>query len=100
MTIGLLLRFDGVGEKEYDDVMRVLGLSSPGATGGTDDWPKGIVSHVAGNTGDGWCVVDIWESQADFDAFFASRLGPALEKVGTLPQPLITPFEVYNTGPS
>jgi hypothetical protein len=100
MTIGLIMQFDGVGEKEYDDVMRVLGMRSPGAQDGANDWPKGIISHTAGNAGTGWCVVDIWESQAAFDDFFGSRLGPALEKVGTLPQPQITPFDVYNTGPS
>jgi hypothetical protein len=33
------------------------------------DWPSGIISHVAGFTSDGMYVIDVWESQQDFDAF-------------------------------
>ena len=38
------------------------------------DWqntgsPKGLIGHMAGPTPQGWGVVDVWESQADFDRF-------------------------------
>lgn len=35
------------------------------------------------------------ESQELFDAFMKSRLGPAIDKAG-LPEPQVTPIEVYN----
>ena len=98
MAIGLAMMFDGVGKDDYEKVMAKehLDLASPQNKGAADDWPDGIISHVAGATPTGWCVVDVWESQESFDKFFANRLGPALQKVG-LPEPNVTPFEVYNS---
>lgn len=95
MAVGFVMQFSGVGIPAYNDVMSNLGLESPGVTGVENDWPAGIISHVAGTTEQGWCVVDVWESQEKFDAFMQSRLGPALGKAG-LPEPQVTPFEVYN----
>jgi len=95
MAVGLLIRFPGIGTDKYDAVMEELELPLGDAG---DGWPEGIVSHVAGSTPDGaLTVVDVWESQADFDRFLASRLGPAFDKVGGMPQPDITPFHVHNT---
>lgn len=62
-----------------------LMISIPGAT---------EISHLAGSSADGWCVVDTWESRADFDRFMAGRLGEHLQRVGTA-QPQITEFDVY-----
>ena len=95
MAIGFVLQFSDVGIDGYNDVMRNLELESPGVTGVANQWPSGIISHVAGATENGWCVVDVWESQARFDAFMQGRLGPAMGKAG-LPEPVVTPFEVYN----
>jgi hypothetical protein len=39
----------------------------------------------------------VWESQEAFDEFRASRLGPAFEQVGGMPQPDLTPFAIDNT---
>ena len=75
MAVGFTMTFDGVGKDQYEAVM---------------------ISHVAGAGPSGWCVVDVWESQAAFDQFLADRLGPALQTAG-LPEPNVTPFEVYNS---
>jgi hypothetical protein len=95
MAIGFVIQFSGVGISNYDDVMTNLGLESPGATGAKNDWPDGIISHLAGATERGLCVVDVWESQEKFDSFMHSRLGPALGNAG-MPEPQVTAFEVYN----
>ena len=92
MAVGLIIQFAGIGPDKYEAVMKALGL-----TGNKGDWPKGIVSHMAGATPEGWCVVDVWESQGDFDAFFNGRLKPAFDKVGDLPPPRITTVAVHNT---
>ena len=60
------------------------------------NWPKGIISHIAGFDSDGMYVVDVWESQRDFDTFVDSRLKPAFEAVGGLPMPSVTTFVVHN----
>jgi hypothetical protein len=95
MAVGFVMQFSGVGNDDYDAAMRNLELESPAVTGVANDWPIGIISHTAGPTDKGWCVVDIWESQERFDSFMTSRLGPAMGKAG-LPEPQVTPFEVYN----
>jgi hypothetical protein len=98
MAIGLAMTFDGVTKQQYEAVMAPEGLdlATPANASATDKWPDGIVSHVAGATATGWCVVDVWQSQADFDRFFTDRLGPNLARVG-LPQPNVVAFEVYNS---
>ena len=98
MAIGLVMTFDGVSVDHYEAAMAKDGLDlrSPKNTNATDDWPDGIVSHYAGPTPTGWCVIDIWDSQDAFDKFFANRLGPTLQRTG-IPEPDVTPFEVYNS---
>ena len=98
MAIGLAMTFDGVGKEQYEAVMAAgeLDLGSPGNKSAGGRWPEGIIAHYAGTTPTGWCVVDIWESQEAFDAFFASQLGPTLQHVG-LPQPNLTTFDLYNS---
>jgi hypothetical protein len=75
---------------KYEAVMKELGLQSANA-----NWPKGIISHIAGS--DGMYVVDVWESQRDFDTFADSRLKPAFESVGGLMMPSVTTFVVHNS---
>ncbi len=46
-----------------------------------DEVPKGLIVHLAFEIADGMRIVDLWESEADFDHFQAERLGPAMDKV-------------------
>jgi hypothetical protein len=92
MAVCLVMQFAGMDAGQYEEVMEELGLR-----GANPDWPSGIISHVAGFTNDGMYVVDVWESQQDFDAFVESRLTPAFEAVGGLPQPQVTTFNVHNS---
>jgi hypothetical protein len=90
MAVGLVMKFRGLGAQRYDAIMRQLGLT---ATGG--DWPEGIISHAAGATQDGWCVVDVWESQDKFDSFLNDRLRPAFEATGGQQEPEVIGFQVH-----
>ena len=90
MAVCLVMQFTGVDAAKYEAVMKELGLQSANA-----NWPKGIISHVAGFDSDGMYVVDVWESQRDFDEFADSRLKPAFEAVGGLPMPRVTAFNVH-----
>ena len=92
MAACLIMQFAGVNAATYEAVMKELGLR-----GANPDWPSGIISHVAGFDSDGMYVVDIWDSQEDFDAFVESRLQPAFEAVGGLPMPQVTTFDVHNS---
>ena len=57
----------------------------------TSDWPvPGMLVHVAGQTANGFRVVDVWESE---DAFrqFGEKLMPILKEVGIEGAPEIYP---------
>ena len=45
-----------------------------------DDPPSGLIVHAAIETAGGVHIVDIWDSQADFERFQNDRLNPAMEK--------------------
>jgi heme-degrading monooxygenase HmoA len=95
MAIGFILQFDKVGQDKYEAVMKELGLK----LNSNGNWPEGILSHVAGKSEMGMCVVDVWESEEAFRRFRESKLGPAFAKVGGLPEPKITAFQVFNKFP-
>ena len=63
--------------EQYDETIRRLEKSG--------DWlPEGLELHVAFEAGGKFRVSEIWDSQAQFDAF-GSRLMPILEDVGIDP---------------
>ncbi len=89
MAIGQILKFSGVGIDKYDAVQKELGWV------GESGKPQGILAHASGSTEDGFCVIEWWTAEADWDRFFAERLRPAFEKVGGIPQPEVTRFDVH-----
>jgi hypothetical protein len=44
--------------------------------------PEGLLLHAAGPTDEGFRIIGIWESEADWDRFRADRLGLEAEAVG------------------
>jgi len=44
------------------------------------DPPSGLIVHTATETAGGVHIIDIWDSQADFERFQKDRLNPAMEK--------------------
>jgi hypothetical protein len=94
MAIGQILQFSGASIDKYDAVRAELGWD------GEQGKPDGILAHAAGATDDGFCVVEWWESEAAWDTFFADRLRPAFEKVGDIPPPQFSRFEVHASYPT
>ena len=84
MAVCLVINIPGATLEQYDEVRRGLG----------DPLGDGQISHVAGATADGICVVDVWQSRADFDRFMEDRLGEQLRRT-EFPQPQIDEFEVH-----
>lgn len=76
----------GVTSRIYDqiwDELRKAGHSHP----------AGLHYHVGAQQGDGWMVIDVWESREAFDRF-SETLMPILQKVGVntdSAKPVITP---------
>ena len=72
----LLVRFTpaSVTTEQYDETIHRLEKSG--------DWlPEGLEFHVAFESGGKFRVSEIWDSQAQFDAF-GKRLMPILEGLG------------------
>jgi hypothetical protein len=44
--------------------------------------PHGLLLHAAGPTEEGFRIIGVWESEADWDRFRADRLDPGAEAVG------------------
>jgi hypothetical protein len=95
MAIGFIMDFANVGLDKYEAVMKELQLS----TNSNGNWPDGVLTHTAGKTPNGWCVVDVWESEAAFGKFREAKLAPAMAKVGGIPEPKVTTFQVHNRFP-
>ena len=79
MAICLIFEAPGMTEAQYDQIRNEV---APG-----DRAPEGALYHVAGPTGNGWYVVETWESQEAFDRFFQDRLQQALQKAGITQPP-------------
>jgi hypothetical protein len=61
---------------------------------GVGDEPiKGLIAHVSGPSADGWRIIDIWESEDDWQQFNAARLGPALARATAGMPPAPRPFD-------
>lgn len=58
-------------KQKLDDIRRHLGIS------GDEDVAEGMLMHLESETENGYRIVDIWESEADIQRFFESRLGAA-----------------------
>lgn len=84
MPEALLFEFTGVSVDDYSAVNAILGLDP--ATG-EGDWPAGLISHTAATTtGGGFVVFEVWDSKVSQEAWFASRLAPALGQAD-VPEP-------------
>jgi hypothetical protein len=82
MADALILEFEGVTSSQYDEINSLLGIDM---NAGTGDLPDGLLDHTA-CSGERFVVFELWESQAQQEAFMSSRLGPALGKAG-VPEP-------------
>ena len=88
MAIAMLIDNPEGSQELYDKVLEHLAL---------DGKPAGGILHVAGpGPNGGWRVVEVWESRADADRFFAERLGPAFAAAGVTERPQPEFWTVHN----
>jgi quinol monooxygenase YgiN len=87
VAVGLI--FDGVGitEAQYEQARREVAPDNR--------LLPGMLSHHAGPSEGGWCVIETWESQEALQAFFEQKLGQALQRANINVQPKF--FQVTNT---
>ena len=82
-------------EQSYEEsIRRLLGKDKAESS---SDWPvEGLVAHIAGNTGSGFRVVDVWESEEAFRRF-GDALAPVMKAIGIDAQPQVYPAHTIVT---
>ena len=76
MALGFYLAHEGFTPEKYTEVLKKLEAAGAGA-------PKGRTLHVALESDGAISVFDIWESQAEFEAF-GTTLVPILAELGVV----------------
>ena len=94
MAVVVVHQGPSLTQEAYEETVRRL-------TGGKDrleslsDWPvEGIVFHTAGQSPDGFRVVDVWESEEAFGRF-GETLGPIMQDLGVTEQPQAYPAHTF-----
>ena len=88
MSIVVSTTWPNVTPEAYDAVTEIIRFD--------EDPPEGAVSHIAWFTEGGLNVVDVWQSQADFEQFARERLTPAtLEVPGFHGEPNVKFFPLH-----
>jgi hypothetical protein len=91
MAVCLVFDVPGATQAQYEQVMNE---AYPG-----NRPPAGLISHAGGPTDNGWCVVEVWESQEAANRFFSEVLERPLQKANVnAGQPRV--FEVFNAIPA
>lgn len=79
MAVVASLRWSGVTPEQYDTVRTTVRWE--------EHVPQGAVLHVAWFEGGALHVIDVWNTQADFERFFTDQLGSALADAGITGEP-------------
>lgn len=90
MAVAYKMTFEGATLEQYDQVMQLMGL-----TGETEP-PEGAIFHWVAPTENGIVVMDVWESDEQFNRFAEEHIGPSTAQVGIASPPKTTRFEVHN----
>jgi hypothetical protein len=88
MAVIMDMRWEGVTQEQYDQVMQRLELD--------EHPPEGGMFHLAGPADGTWRVVDVWESPEQFQAFSENRLMGITQEVGLEGQPEVEFYELHN----
>jgi hypothetical protein len=87
LSVVLIHQGPTLTREKYEEIVRKLtggkSLESP------SDWPvEGLLVHAAGESPQGFRVVDVWQSE-DACNRFGEALGPILKEIGVEDQPEI-----------
>ena len=82
MAVTMTLEFPGTTD-QYDEVNKKLDVEN--------NPPDGLIIHTCAAIGDNLRIVDVWESQGDYEKFSEGRLGAAVTEVMGPPPEGATP---------
>ncbi len=90
MATVMLMNWPEVSVEQYQQARKEVNWEG--------DVPNGAKFHVSWMAEDGFHVLDLWESNEDFEKFTQDRLMPAVQKIGIKGQPKVTfaePISVF-----
>lgn len=90
MAIAVGMTFSGAPSKQYDEVVQKMGFQPRGSG------PAGCLFHWVTKTDDGIRVVDVWETNEQFESFAQEQIGPISAEVGIPSEPETTFSELHN----
>ena len=90
-------RTPSLTRERYEEVIRRLTGKEPPIHSMSDLPFSGILFHAAGQTAEGWCVVDIFESEEAIDRF-RETMGSIPAEVGIEAPPEFFPAHTYVVG--
>lgn len=90
MAVAFKMRFPGATIEQYEQVRELMGF-----TEGIAD-ADGAIFHWVAKTDDGLLVVDVWESDEQFQRFSEEQIAPFTQQVGITEPPTISRHEVHN----
>jgi hypothetical protein len=93
MAVGVQMDFTDGTLDQYEQVIELMGLPHNGPG------PEGALFHWVTQTDDGIRVVDVWESQEQFDRFAQEQIGPFSQQAGITEPPETTYRDVHNNLP-
>jgi hypothetical protein len=82
MAVVMRMEWPEVTREQYDATLEAVGWE--------ETLPEGAIFHVAFFDEDGFKVVDVWESEADFQRFYEERLAAGIQRVGIEGEPKVT----------
>jgi hypothetical protein len=97
MPVVIVHQGPSLTQERYEESVRRLLPGGKGRLNSPADWPvEGLLVHIAGQSEDGFRVVDVWESE-DACRRFGEQLMPILQEVGITDQPEIYPAHTFVT---
>jgi hypothetical protein len=87
MAIVMSMHWPEVSKAQYEQVRKDVGWET--------SVPKGARMHVAWFATDGFHVMDVWDSQNDFETFLGTRLQPSVQRAGIKGQPNVAFAECH-----
>jgi hypothetical protein len=88
MAIVWLVEWDGISEKEYDELRR--------RTKWDTDLPNGLEYQVAAFSEKGLVLTQVWKSPEHVMRFMEERLLPAVEAAGIRSMPRVDQHQVHS----
>jgi hypothetical protein len=61
-----------------DTLTRERYLATSRRIGFPEEWPDGLIIHVAGSVGDHLAIFDLWRASGNIASFYGQKVGPAL----------------------